>query len=362
MDPARVTTASRKCFERRCSSNMPDVLNTSFDLPRVDDRHIPSLSDEVRCFVCLRNEALRLPYFLQHHRELGVDRFFIIDNVSEDGSRQLLLDQPDCHVFHCGGSFFQGNVEPPTWTNALLNVFGSGHWCLTVDPDELLVYPSYETVDLHDFCRFLDSAGANLLYAPLIDMYSDQPIAEVRYTAGHSFIETCPYFDPVPGWTKPTEGWCPPAQLYGGVRERVFWRGKHKRTLPPCLSKVPLAKWRRGLKYKIVTHVILEGRIAEVTGALLHFKFLTGFVDVMASSVNRNKGIVEKGLEERAAYLDALRADPDLRLSDSQSTRYLGSRQLVELGFMASSPAYEEFVLKNRNLGKQNDGRPRGAP
>ncbi|OZA17880.1 MAG: glycosyl transferase family 2, partial [Rhodobacterales bacterium 17-64-5] len=39
-------------------------------------------------FATLRNERVRLPYFLQYYRKLGIDHFLLVDNGSDDGSRE----------------------------------------------------------------------------------------------------------------------------------------------------------------------------------------------------------------------------------------------------------------------------------
>jgi hypothetical protein len=315
-----------------------------FRLEKLDSRPIPERLGEIRCFPCIRNEVQRLPYFLEYYRGLGIDRFFFIVNNSTDGSTAYLLDQTDCHVFHCAESYFEGNVEPPAWTNAHLSVFGDGHWSLTVDADELLVYPACESIDLHALCQFLDNSGANALLAPLLDMYGDGPIARTRYVPGTPFLECCPFFDPAPGWTVLADGKYPALQMFGGVRQRVFWQGRYKRLLPPCLSKVPLVRWRRGMSYLISMHWISEAQFADIQGALLHFKFLTGFVDSMVESVDRNQGIVEKGLQERAVYIDAFRRNPELTMRDDNSLHYRDSSQLAELGWLKRSESYDAFV------------------
>ena len=102
------------------------------------------------------NEAQRLPYCLEYHRVLGIDRAFIVDNGSDDGTREFLLDQPDCHVFHASGSFAEANYGM-AWINALVALHGVGSWCLFVDVDELFTYPHSEKVTLPAFCRFLGS-------------------------------------------------------------------------------------------------------------------------------------------------------------------------------------------------------------
>ncbi|HLQ20323.1 MAG TPA: glycosyltransferase family 2 protein, partial [Tabrizicola sp.] len=54
------------------------------------DRTAQIGADDILCFVCVRNEAARLPHFLRHHRALGVRHFLIVDNASSDGSATLL--------------------------------------------------------------------------------------------------------------------------------------------------------------------------------------------------------------------------------------------------------------------------------
>ena len=68
------------------------------ELVRRDARHIGTDRDEIRLFAVIRDETLRLPYFLEYYRQLGVARFFFIDNLSKDGSGEYLLQQPGCHV------------------------------------------------------------------------------------------------------------------------------------------------------------------------------------------------------------------------------------------------------------------------
>ncbi len=53
----------------------------------------------------VRNEALRLPSTLRQHRALGVNRFFVVDNGSTDGTLDLLAGEPDVHVFTTADSY-----------------------------------------------------------------------------------------------------------------------------------------------------------------------------------------------------------------------------------------------------------------
>ena len=129
-------------------------------LTRLDARPIPIRPDEIRCFATIRNEALRLPYFLDYHRGLGVDRFFVVDNASEDGSSEYLLSQDDVHVFFTDDSYAASQCGVG-WLNELLNTHAVGQWALTLDADELLVYPLSERVGVHRLTSFLDPVSSS---------------------------------------------------------------------------------------------------------------------------------------------------------------------------------------------------------
>ena len=68
-------------------------------MERLDNLTIPDRAEEIRCFFCGRNEALRLPEFLEYHRRLGVDRFFFVDNGSTDDSVEVALAEESVHVW-----------------------------------------------------------------------------------------------------------------------------------------------------------------------------------------------------------------------------------------------------------------------
>jgi hypothetical protein len=324
-------------------------------LARLDDRPLSISDNEILCFVGLRNEVKLLPHFLEHYRHLGVDRFFFLDNGSIDGTRELILQQHDCHCFHTEGSHFAENVDPPRWVNTLMNVFGTGHWCLSIDADEFVVYPEHERVGLRRLCTYLESTDADAVIGSMVDMYPDGPLTDCSYDGKIPPLDASPYFDPEPGWIRSRNGMYPPEQMFGGVRERVFWRGRFKQAFPPCLTKVPIVRWRRGTQYHVAQHTISKVRFSELRIALLHFKFVTGFHQKSASSLDENTGIKEKGLEERVAYIEALQRNPKLALRNERSVRYGGdSAQLVELGWMKSSERYAKFVSNSTQANRHD--------
>jgi hypothetical protein len=313
------------------------------NLIKIDSRPIATRPGEILCFVAVKNELIRLPHFLNYYRKLGVHRFIFVDSASNDGTTDYIKAQTDSHCYYTDGSYFRENTAPPAWTNALSNTIGHGHWCLTVDADELLVYPHCEDIELRRFCAILESQNAEALFCPMIDMYSEGPIANVKYETGQPFIEACPLFDRTPGQIWLNEGKCPPVSMLGGVRERVFWKGIAKRQPPPCISKIPLVRWRRGMKYLSSMHRHSGARLSNIQGALLHFKFLIAFERHNNSSLSENKGILEKGLKEREIYDLVLQRNPGLTMKFEGSVRFRDSTQLVELGWMKSDARLEQY-------------------
>lgn len=192
----------------------------SADLRRLDGRSISGGTEEVRAFLVVRDERLRLPDALAHHRALGVHRFLVVDNGSSDGTVEYLLAQPDVHVFATTAPYQQARLGMD-WMEALLNQYGVNRWCLLIDADERLVYPHCESLPLSQFCRALEGRGLDSLATMVVDMYADAPIAETHVDASRPLLDVCPFFDSKGYHSFPDRS--PIPRVFGGVRARLFW-------------------------------------------------------------------------------------------------------------------------------------------
>jgi hypothetical protein len=283
---------------------------------------------------------MRLPAFLSHYRALGVHRFFVVDNDSSDGSVEYLQDQPDVHLFGSREPFRDTNGGA-RWLNQLLSEFGVGSWCVTVDIDELLVYPGSEHASLSAFTEYLDRQGHDALACLLLDMYPAGPLADCRYAPGDDPIAAAPYFDARP-YRIQTVKECPGILIRGGMRERVFFpefRGASaplawllRRTRPPCLTKVPLVRWDAACEYLYANHWVTSKHVGIETGALLHIKFFQDFHESARREAAR--GEYFKGGVEYRRYAERLEHEPRLTLVSEHSTRYEGTLQLARLGLI----------------------------
>jgi hypothetical protein len=304
-----------------------EITRESPPLARRDRRSTRLAPADVICVSCVRNESLRLPYFLEYYRTLGVGRFFFIDNDSTDGTLQYLLDQGDVHVYSAAGSYAESRCGV-LWTNQVLHAHARGHWALTVDADELLIYPDCERLGLQALTRRLQCEGAGCLQAFMLDMYSDRPIRETVYERGMDFLAACPFFD-AHAWVERGERNLPQR---GGPRHRLFWAGRSNPKPSPFLEKFPLAKWGPDVRYEASTHRLAGSTPAAMTGVLLHFKFFSSLFAEAAEEAAR--GEHWDGAWQYQTYWNVLRDDPDITAFHGGSLRYTGSFQLVELGLM----------------------------
>ncbi|MHB2205103.1 glycosyltransferase family 2 protein [Methylobacterium sp. CM6257] len=284
---------------------------SSTQLRRLDHRPIKLEGSAVPLIAPMKNEKTILPDFLRHYRGLGVAAFFIIDDHSDDGSLDYLLDQPDCHVFQSDGGFRQARYGAD-WMNEILNAHCTGRWCLVVDCDEFLYYEDCERVPLPEFCERIGQQGADTVYASMIDMYPSGSFRKAAETGAASVIEQMPYFDAdylFRPW--PQRPWDPTPvpfflQVIGGPRLRLqssldaeSRRGAWHQTicnqvdrfvdrlpasaLPalaaiwpielPAQQKRPLNYVRAGFTYHN-PHGNSNTRLADTVTALAHYKFL----------------------------------------------------------------------------------------
>jgi hypothetical protein len=286
------------------------------DLTRIDSRPISDNRGEIRAFMVVWNDLLRLDSVLKHYRRLGVNRFFIVDSGSTDGTLDYLAAAPDVHAFSASGD---GGIDS---IHALLDTFGAGHWTLTVDADELFIYPHYEQLELPLFCRYLDHVGSQAVPCVSLDMYAASPVGDAVHSPGAPLLDTCRYFDAAPYRIVRTDV-CPYFEINGGLRERAF--GDTPANQLPVLSRVPLVRWQVGMRYLRGTGNITPVMMGNVLAALLRFEFLSDFPERAQSGLVLSEG-------------------PSTNLYFEGSMRFESSAQLIQLGLMKTAKAYEESV------------------
>ena len=302
----------------------------------VADRTAQIRPDSLLLFASLRNEATRLPHFLHHYRQLGIDHFLIVDNASNDGSREMLAAQPDVSLWTTQSSYrlHRFGLDWLTW---LMFRYGHNHWCLTVDADELLIYPHHDTRPLRALTEWLDRSGQRVFPAMMLELYPKGPVEAQHHAPGDDPTRLLRWFD-AGNYTITRQEKTKALWIQGGPRARMFFADRPRHA--PTLSKIPLVRWNRRWVYLNSTHSILPPRLNECydqtggeapSGVLLHTKFLPQVVAKAAEEKARKEHFGRPEIFD--AYYDSLMTSPDFWTEQSKPLR--GWRQLEALGLMS---------------------------
>ena len=302
----------------------------------VADRTSSIRQNDILLFCTMRNESVRLPFFLKYYRDMGVNHFLFVDNESDDDSLEYLKDQPDVSVWRANGSYKRSRFGMD-WQNWLLRKYAHGHWSVVVDPDEFFVYPFCDTRPLRALTDWLDASSIKSFSAMLLDLYPKGPISQVPYQKGQDPIEIACWFDSG-NYTIERNRRYGNLWIQGGPRARVFFPDNPSRA--PALNKVPLVKWDRKYTFVSSTHMLLPRGLnlvydewggEKASGVLLHAKFLDTFAAKAQEELSRSQHYAASA--EYKAYAEGMKDDTDLWCKWSE--KYINWRQLEILGLMS---------------------------
>ena len=306
------------------------------ELALVQDRTERIGRADILVFSTLRNERIRLPYFLKYYRDMGIGHFLLVDNGSDDGSAEYLADQPDVSLWSSTASYKRSRFGAD-WLNWLQSKHGHGHWTLVVDVDEFLVYPFCDTRPIRALTDWLDASSIRSFGAMLVDMYPKGPLDVQPYEEGQDPFEIAAWFDSgnymIQKNARFGNLW-----IQGGPRTRMFFADDPARA--PALNKIPLVRWDRHYAYVSSTHMLLPRGLNQIydewggekaSGCLLHAKFLDTFSKKSAEEVERRQHYANS--QEYRAYNYQLKDNPDMWCKWSE--KFINWRQLEILGLMS---------------------------
>lgn len=288
----------------------------------------PLRADEVAVVAVARNERLLMPHFLAHYRHLGVRRFVIADNLSTDGTRELLAQQPDVTLYSVDTPYRLSHYGV-AWQLAMLAEHAQGRWALVVDIDEFLVWPGCEQESLAARCERLQAAGHDAAWALMVDMYPQGPLDNADFTRGSPFAEA-PCFDAQPAlpWRLGSGSYSNSPSFVSSVRHRLLPGS------PPnhyTSQKVPLVRYRPGLRWSEGLHYAAGVRRAPEPMFLAHFKYHRGFRAKVEEEVARKQHYndAEEYRKYRALWAEAR----GMMFDPAVSRRYLDSHSFADIAW-----------------------------
>jgi len=276
-----------------------------------------------------RDERLLLEYFIEYYRSLGVTHFIMIDNLSLDDGPQYLksLEKINLLLYRTEDSYREANYGT-LWVNNLLEEHCLDQYCFTVDVDELFVFDTAKYPSLQHLVKSMESSGANVVPATLLDMYPRETNND--YCSGQDFLGHSRYFDDPD--SSYYEEWGP---IYGSFHHKVG--GVRKRVLGTtvCIHKFPFFRFDfQPLGVATGYHFFQDQgdvvrqseliRLHENPTVLLHFKFIKpNFRAFVRKRIADNQDW--KDSVEYRSYEKTLGSKPALQFLDPEFSRKLSS-------------------------------------
>ncbi len=273
--------------------------------------------------LCVKNDLERIKMLVEHYRALGVEKFAFMDNGSDDGTFEWLLEQPDIDLYRCFEKY-QSMVKEG-WMNRIISYYGFDRWYILTDSDELVVYVGMEEHPLKDVVNFARRNRIRRIKGLTIDMYAEgSPFAKTEdIRRDYKWMDVDTYFeeDVVTG-----------QQVYkrflGGPRQRLM-------SSNVVLSKYPLVYFAKGTisdnAHFQYPHTLLPS--SPCYFGILHFKFIDKDLKEYKRRAQNDSGFVDKGGLYRK-YMDYIDNSGDANFMYEESVEYKDSHTLEKIDFI----------------------------
>ncbi len=271
--------------------------------------------------LCVKNDIKRIQMLVDHYRNLGVEKFAFMDNGSDDGTFEWLMEQPDIDLFRCYEPY-QTFVKE-AWINRIVSHYGFDRWYIVTDSDELLVFQGMEEHSLSDLVKVLISKGYKRVKGLTLDAYSEGRLfgrsEDIR--KGYKWIDTDSYkeIDSVAGIHKIK-------QFVGGPRYRLM-----KSVVP--LLKHPLVYWEKGTisdnAHFQYPHDLIC--VSPCLVGILHYKFIDKDFDVYEKRAQKDSGFY-KGVYKK--YMEYVKNQENTSFIYEGSVEFNSSDTLKKISFI----------------------------
>ncbi len=280
----------------------------------------PCSEDNPIVVLCVKNDLRRTQMLVEHYRNLGVEKFAFLDNGSEDGTFEWLLEQPDIDLYRCLERY-ETNVKEG-WINRIISHYGFDRWYIVTDSDELMVYQGMEQMPLSELTKKLSRKGLKRVKGLTLDAYTDGNLfgesedirRDYRWIDRDSYRE----IEAVTGKERVK-------RFIGGPRYRVM----HSNVL---LSKFPLVYWERGTisdnPHFQYPHDLIN--TSPCYAGILHYKFMDIDLDEYNKRVRKKSGFAGGGLNYKQ-YMDFYKNRKDTSFIYEGSIEFDSSKALEKI-------------------------------
>ena len=294
-----------------------DKMNVLKEDINVTDKASPVL------ITVVKDELTRMREFFRHYRRIGVRKFVILDNASQDGTREFCMSQNDTDVFSIERPFT--SARHVSWINKLLLRYGFDRWYISVDADELLDFPSSENFGVDDLVQAAKDLGLFRVAAVTVDFYPDADLFAFPNDCIR-WEDTC-WFD-TDSYEMRKSGRC--WRMVGGPRKRVL--GTYS-----VLSKYPLFYLRPQDIFLSVHYLwpFSENFASKWFLVLKHYEFLNKEDRRKITAIIERANYASNSREYKE-MLETMSRHSALSFWHTGSVKYSTSADLMKLPFMSS--------------------------
>jgi hypothetical protein len=291
---------------------------------------------EVVAISVVRNGELHIRSFLNHHFALGVKHVVLLLNDSTDQTEAIAREYDNVTLLRTDRPYASYENLMKTY---LARRFSTNRWNLCVDVDELFDYPSSDRLPLTDLIGYLNEHGYDVVVAQLLDLFADVPLQQVTSRRNDDLRAQYTFFD-VSNVRKTEYEFGrlsnPDVKMHwGGIRMTVFGTNNG-------LTKAALVKINPKLELFVYYHHVRGGAVADFTAVLLHYPFVSTFMEKVADAVATGRYGPVTTKEYEGYSSGASRSGGELMLRLPTATRLENVAQLLDDGFLVSSPSFEQ--------------------
>jgi len=265
----------------------------------------------------------------------------LMDNGSTDDTVQRACARDRVTVIRCQLPFanFKQHMR-----RFLVSRFARHGWCIVLDIDERFHYPEQSRLSIEDFVAYLDANHYTAAMGHLLDLFPDGESTSWPVAGKDLEAQSC-WYDlsdvrrkrfRLPGCKVPRDGIG--GKYIGGIRLSAFGTDVD-------LTKVPIINSGRGVLPSLESsHRCCDAVLADVDTLLAHYKFNRDFLADSEEAVRRRSHWRES--EQYQAYCRELHRNPKLKLRGPTARRFLGVDEMVQNGFLSTSPAFADWVAR----------------
>ena len=307
-------------------------------------REIKLAADEAVVTCVVKNGEFYLDQFVEHYVALGFRHIYFMDNGSTDNTIECARRHLNVTVYKStlpvGGQ--QGLLKKQLAERAV-----PAGWCLDVDMDEFFDYPYSDVLSLRRLLQYLNENNYTAVITQMLDMFSEKPLSWLAAKQQEKLKEAYRYYDV--SQVRKIKYREDPLTLAHGRGNRIasaetalYWGGIRSTVygIGCCLTKHSLFRTGSGLRLFSHVHYVDGAKLADVSAALLHYKFASNAMHEAA----QNKAAFGALSDGYGRILDAISNNPELRIKTKTAEEFRDVNELLRNRFLFASEGYRAYV------------------